>query len=272
MWEAVVHPLASASLDDLDSYPWPSTDIAGVGEATEVFAKRIFEDTELAMVGRFGGTIIETALDLMGFQNWLMVTITDPQFAGALLDKITDIAIKLDRVGLSAAGRFIQILKVSGDDLGMQSGLIYSPDIVKQLFLPRLRRRWQAAKDYIQQDLGLSIPIMFHTDGAVRPVIPDLIRAGINILNPVQPFCKNMDFEELKGEFGDRLVFHGGIDIQRILPFGTIEEIENHVIEVIQALSQGGGYILSPTHIIQADTPPENIIAMTRTAHKYGVY
>ncbi len=138
--------------------------------------------------------------------------------------------------------------------------------------LPRLKSRWQAAREFIQQDLGLSIPIMFHTDGAVRPVISDLIQAGIDILNPVQPFCKDMLFEELKGAFGDRLVFHGGIDIQRILPFGSTLEVELHVKEVIHALAPAGGYILSPTHIVQADTPPENIITMTQAAHTFGVY
>jgi uroporphyrinogen decarboxylase len=135
-----------------------------------------------------------------------------------------------------------------------------------------LKHRWQAAHDYIHHELGLSIPIMFHTDGAVRPIIQDLIQEGIDILNPVQPFCKDMLFDELKWEFGDRLVFHGGIDIQRVLPFGSTLEVELHVKEVIRALAPGGGYILSPTHIVQSDTPPENIIRMTQTAHTFGVY
>lgn len=272
LWEAVKHPLANAKMEDLESYPWPNTDMPGVGEATETLAKSIFEDTNLAIIGRFGGTIVETALDLMGFQNWLMAAVSEPQLAGALLDKITEIAIKLDRLGLESAGKYIQILKVSGDDLGMQTGLIYSPKVIRKLLLPRLKRRWQAAREFIQQDLGLSIPIMFHTDGAVRPVISDLIQEGIDILNPVQPFCKDMLFEELKGAFGDRLVFHGGIDIQRILPFGSTLEVESHVKEVIHALAPAGGYILSPTHIVQADTPPENIITMTQAAHTFGVY
>jgi len=272
LWEAVKHPLANAVFEDLDSYPWPNPQMSGVREATETFAKRIFEDTNLAIIGRFGGTIIETALDLMGFQNWLMAAVSQPQLAGALLDKITDIAIQLDRLGLESAGKYIQILKVSGDDLGMQTGLIYSPKVIRELLLPRLKRRWQAAREYIQQELGLNIPLMFHTDGAVRTIIPDLIQAGVDILNPIQPFCQDMLFEELKHEFGNRLVFHGGIDIQRVLPFGSSMEVESHVKEVIRALAPGGGYILSPTHIVQADTPPENIITMTQTAHNFGVY
>ncbi len=104
LWEAVKHPLANAKMEDLDSYPWPNTDMPGVGEATEALAKNIFEDTNLAIIGRFGGTIVETALDLMGFQNWLMAAVSEPQLAGALLDKITEIAIKLDRLGLEFRG------------------------------------------------------------------------------------------------------------------------------------------------------------------------
>jgi uroporphyrinogen decarboxylase len=272
LWEAVKHPLANAKMEDLNSYPWPNPEMSGVREATEAFAKMLFEDTDLAIIGRFGGTIIETALDLMGFQNWLMAAVAEPQLAGALLDKITDIAIKLDRLGLDAAGKYIQILKVSGDDLGMQTGLIYSPTLIRELLLPRLKRRWQAARKYIRQELDLNIPLMFHTDGAVRAIIPDLIQAGVDILNPIQPFCQDMLFEELKDEFGDRLVFHGGIDIQRVLPFGSSLDVESHVKEVISALAPGGGYILSPTHIVQADTPPENIITMTQTAQTFGVY
>jgi uroporphyrinogen decarboxylase len=270
--EAVYHPLADATMDDLDGYPWPDPDLDGIAAATEAEAKRLYEETDLALIGRFGGTLIETAIDLLGFEKWLMTTASDPEFAGTLLDKITEIAIRLDRLGLEAAGKYIQIFKVSGDDLGMQTGPLYSPKIFREILLPRLRRRWQAARKYIDEHIDPPIPLMFHTDGGVRPFIPDMIEGGIEILNPVQPNCAGMETAALKRDFGDQLTFHGAIDVQNVLPFGSVDEVKSAVRQRIADLAPGGGYILSPSHFVQADTPPENIVAMTEAAHMYGKY
>lgn len=271
-YEAVTHPLENASLDDLETFPWPDPYPPGTAEATEKQARWMFENTELALIGRFGGTIIEQAIDLMGFEKWLMATALTPEFAGALLDRLTDIAIQGDRIGLQAAGKYIQILKVSGDDLGMQTRTLYSPRTFRELLMPRLRRRWLAARKYIDENLDASIPLMFHTDGAVRPFIPDMLEAGLVVLNPVQPNCAGMEAEGLKRDFGDKLVFHGAIDVQSVLPFGTPEQVRLAVRQAIQALASGGGYILSPSHFVQSDTSPENIIAMTEAAHEFGRY
>jgi uroporphyrinogen decarboxylase len=270
--EAIHHPLADATLEDLKDYPWPEPDLDGIAEATRKEIKQLFETTDLALIGRFGGTIIERALDLMGFEKWLITTVSNPDLAGALLDITTDHAIKMDQLGLEAAGEYIQIFKVSGDDLGMQSGPLYSPRIFDEILLPRLRRRWQAARDYIDRHLDPMMPLMFHTDGGVRPFIPQMIEGGIGILNPVQPNCKGMEAAGLKRDFGDKLCFHGGIDVQSVLPFGSTKEVEAAVEQQIKAYAPGGGYILSPSHFVQADIPPENIIAMTQAAHRYGTY
>jgi uroporphyrinogen decarboxylase len=141
----------------------------------------------------------------------------------------------------------------------------------RTLLLPRLMRRWGAVRDYLDR-VNPACQIMLHSCGSVRRFIPDLIEAGIQILDPVQPKAANMDALELKREFGDRLTFHGGIDIQQVLPFGSKEEVAEEVLRCIQAFGPGGGYILSPSHNIQADTPPENIAAMCEAAVKYGVY
>ena len=271
-YEAVSHPLANATLDDLDTYPWPDPYPPGTAEATEKQARWMYENTDLALIGRFGGTLLEQAIDLMGFENWLITTVSNPEFAAALLDRLTDLAMRGDRLGLEAAGKYIQIFKVSGDDLGMQTGTLYSPRSFRQLILPRLQRRWQAARAYIDEHLDPAMPLMFHTDGAVRPFIPSMIEAGLGVLNPVQPGCAGMDLDGLKRDFGAQLVFHGAIDVQSVLPFGTPEEVRQAVKAAIQALAPGGGYILSPSHFVQSDTPPENIIAMTEAAHEFGRY
>jgi uroporphyrinogen decarboxylase len=269
--EVVHSPLADGRMEDLKDYPWPNTDIPGRLEETAAAAKCLYEGTDLALVGRFGGPIIETAVYLMGWENWLVAASSDPEFAGALLDRITEITIEMDRIGLEAAAPYLQILKVSGEDLGMQTGPIYSPRMFRTLLLPRLKRRWEAVRDYLDR-ANPGCQIMLHSCGSVRRFIPDLIESGIQILDPVQPKAANMDALELKREFGDRLTFHGGIDIQQVLPFGSKEEVAEEVCRCIQAFGPGGGYILSPSHNIQADTPPENILAMCETAVKFGVY
>lgn len=269
--EPVHHPLADATLDDLDKYAWPDPSAPGRGEATERLAKRLYEDTDLALIGRFGGPIAETAIYLMGFERWLVCVAAEPEFAEALLDRITDIAIALDRVGLEATAPYLQIFKASGDDFGMQTGPLYSPRTFRRLFLPRLRRRWRAARDYLDQ-INPSVQIMFHSCGGIRPFIPDLIDIGLQILDPVQPLATGMDSAELKQEFGATLTFHGGVDEQHVLPFGSEQEVEAEVCRRLRAFAPGGGYILAPSHYVQADTPPANVVTMCRAAQTYGQY
>ena len=269
--EAVNYPLADATIDDLEKYHWPDPYAPGRGEGAEAAAKRLYEDTDLALLGRFGGPIIETPLYLVGWENWLVHLAKGHKFATVLLDKIADIQIALDRVGLEATARYLQIFKVSGEDLGMQTGPLYSPKMFRTILLPRLRRRWHAAREYLDQ-VNPSVKIMLHSCGSIRPFIPDLIKDGIQVLDPVQPRAANMDSSELKREFGDHLTFHGGVDIQEVLPFGSEEDVENEVRLRIRSFAPGGGYILAPSHTVQADVPPANVLAMCRAVQKYGQY
>ena len=114
--------------------------------------------------------------------------------------------------------------------------------------------------------------VFHHSDGAVRPWIPEAIALGMDVLNPVQWRCKGMEREGLKRDFGDRLVFHGAMDNQYTLPFGSVEEVRQEVIDNIRILGEGGGYILAPCHNIQAVGPAENVVAMYEMAYEYGWY
>jgi len=270
-YEVVQPPLTNASLEDLEKYPWPAADLPGRGESAEKDAKRLFEDTDLALLGRAAGSIIEMPIYLMGFQNWMLRLGSDPIFAAALLDKITAVQMNFDRVLLQATAKYLNIYKVSGEDLGMQTGPLYSHRMFKELFLPRQKRRWQAIRQYLDA-VNPGVKIMLHSCGGIRKFIPDLMEAGIQILDPIQPHAVGMDSTELKKEFGSRLVFHGGVDIQQVLPFGTPTEVEEEVKTRIKALAPGGGYILAPAHNVQADVPPSNLVAMCRAAQKYGAY
>jgi len=268
--EPVHHPLAKATRADLVRYPWPDPTTLGSDDGLAESAHRLYEATDLALVGRFGGPIIETAVYLLGWEEWLLRTAGQPDFAGELLDRITDIQIALDQTGIRAAGQYLSIFKASGEDLGMQTGPLYSPRCFTNLLLPRLRRRWQAAHDALRR-VNSRAKVMLHSCGAIRPFIPDLIDAGVQVLDPVQPQAQGMDGETLKQLF-PRLVFHGGIDIQDVLPHGTPEDVEREVCRCLRAFAPGGGYILAPAHAVQPDVPAENVVAMCRATRRWGQY
>jgi uroporphyrinogen decarboxylase len=256
---------------DLDAYPWPDPHDPGYAEGVAEDARWLYENTDLALMGRFGGPILEIGAYLRGFENWLMDLVLYPDFSRELLERVADIAIALDETGIREAGPYLSVFKVSGEDLGMQDRPLFSMKNWQQVLYPVLARRWRAARQALDR-YAPHVKIMLHSDGAFRPFIPDIIAAGVDMIDPVQGICKGMELEGLKRDFGDRLSFHGAVDTQYVLPFATPAKVEAEVQRVIDALGRGGGLILAPSHFIQPDVPPENIAAMYRTAHEYGVY
>jgi uroporphyrinogen decarboxylase len=269
--EVAVSPLAEMGLAELASYRWPDPLDPGRIEGLEEEARYLFETTDLALMGRFGGTILEQAAYLRGWERWLMDLVLEPDFARTLMDIITDIQIELDQAGIRAAGKYLSIFKMSGEDLGMQDRPLFSKRVWGELIRPVLARRWQAARDALDR-FAPHVKLMLHSDGAIRPYLADLIEDGVQVLDPVQPHCAGMDFYELKRDFGEALIFHGGVDTQEVLPFGTEQEVEADVLRCLDSLGKDGGLILAPVHNVQADVPPENLIAMCTTAHEQGRY
>jgi uroporphyrinogen decarboxylase len=149
------------------------------------------------------------------------------------------------------------------EDMGSQEDLIFSPQQVREFFLPWMKRMIGLARE-------AGAAVFHHSDGAIRKIIPDMIDAGIEVLNPIQWRCKGMDREGLKRDFGGKLIFHGGVDNQQTLAFGTVEDVRSEVIENLRILGAGGGYILAPCHNIQAVSPPENVVTMYETAYEYS--
>jgi uroporphyrinogen decarboxylase len=149
------------------------------------------------------------------------------------------------------------------EDMGSQEGMLFSPAQVKRFLLPGMKRMIDLAHH-------AGAFVFHHSDGAVRPILPTMIEAGIDVLNPVQWRCKGMDREGLKRDFGDRLVFHGGVDNQYTLARGSIGEVRQEVEDNLRILGQGGGYILAPCHNIQAVSPPENVVAMYEAGYALG--
>lgn len=198
---------------------------------------------------------------MRGMENALMDVVADPGFLESALDRIDAIQTRMLERFLTELGDLIDIVFIS-DDMGTQESQLISTAAWRRHFAPRLER-WV---DLIHRH-GRSV--LFHTDGAARNFIPGLIECGVDILNPIQHVCPGMERAALKRDFGHRLVFHGGVENQRVLPFGSTEDVRREVTTCLETLGAGGGYIPSSCHNIQAGTPPENVIALIETVHAW---
>jgi len=263
--------LGDATVGDLENYPWPDPNNRELTEGLEEKARDLYENTDFALIGKFSNSIFEQAFYMRGFEQMLMDLSLNPEFVDALMGKLVEIALARLHVGLKACGKYIQCVRFAGDDMGQQNGPLMSPRMFRRVIKPQFARYYKEARALIDQ-VNPKIKIMAHTDGDVYPIIPDYIEMGLDVLNPVQPYVAEMEHDKLKAEFGDRLSFHAAIDIQRIMPFGTPEEVKAEAIKAMQTLGPGGGYILAPTHYLQADVPPENIIALRDAVLVHGHY
>ncbi len=154
------------------------------------------------------------------------------------------------------------------DDLGTQESLLFSPEMIRGMLIPRFKKLFSFIKGKLPK-----VKIFFHCDGAIRSIIPDLIEAGMDILNPIQVSAKGMDPKKLKKDFGkDLVLWGGGIDTQKVLPRLKPEQVKDEVKRMLDILAPGGGYVFSTIHNIQADVPPENFWAMWETLREYGTY
>jgi uroporphyrinogen decarboxylase len=219
-------------------------------------ARKLRAATDRAIVGLFGGNLLEIGQFLYRTDNFFMLLAGNPQRAHEFLDRLLEIHLaNLERF-LAAVGPFIDVI-VFGDDLGMQNGPQMSPAMYQEFFQPRHARLWRRAKELAD------VKVMLHCCGGVRPLLPELIRAGLDAINPVQISCRGMDARELKDEFGDRLAFWGGgCDTRFVLSRATPAEVARHVRQQVAILSPGGGFVFQQVHNILADVPPENVIAM----------
>jgi uroporphyrinogen decarboxylase len=263
--------LKDAAIEDLEDYPWPDPTNPELIIGLEEKAQDLYENTDFALVGKFSNSIFEQSFYMRGFEQLLMDLALDPEFASALMSKMVDLALAYLEMGLKACGKYLQCVRFAGDDMGQQSGMLMSPKTFREVIKPQFSRYYQSARELIDQ-VNPEIKIMAHTDGDVYPIIPDYIEMGLDVLNPVQPYVKDMEHDKLKAEFGDRLAFHAAIDIQRVMPFGTPDDVKSEAIKTMKALGPGGGYILAPTHYLQADVPPENVIALRDAVLEYGEY
>ncbi len=241
-----------ASVEDLKSHPWPSPDWWDFSPLPKIMQEL---DKHQPYHIRFRiGSVFEIAWQLRGMAEFLMDLASQPEIPLYIMDRLTEVYVENTRRVLEIAGDRLDMVYFY-DDVATQNSLMISKTMWRDYVRPRHQQLVDLAHKHGK-------PVMYHCDGAVYPLIPELIELGIDVLNPIQPDAKGMEARRLKDEFGARLTFHGGVDIIQTLPRGTPDEVRAEVRERVNVLGKGGGYILCSSHHLQPDTPVENILAM----------
>ena len=261
-YEFTRSPLAGEiSVSDISRYPWPDIDDPGITKGLKEQVERYRKAGDYALVLNLPSMFVHQSQYLRGFSDWYLDLAAQPAISEALFDAVLEVRMGYARRILECVGKEVDII-MTADDMGTQKALQFSPEHYRKFFKPRNAR----FIDMIRK--VTDAPILVHSCGSVYEIIGDLIDIGVNILNPVQIFAAQMEPERLKKEFGSKIAFWGAMDIQRILPFGTVEEVENEVVRLFEILGEGGGWVVSPCHNLQPGIPAENIIAMYRTGRE----
>jgi uroporphyrinogen decarboxylase len=243
------------SADDIDVYPFPDAYAPGRFDAAKRDIARFGAD--YFVIGDAELSLFELAWHLTGLEKYLIALMTEEEWVEKLNDKIEEwtlgIALQLASIGADAVWL--------GEDLGTQISLLIDPDLWRERFKPRYARMIKRLKEEYPD-----LIIIFHSDGAVAPLIEDFIELGVDVYNPVQPNVPGSDPDHLKRTYGDRICFFGGVDQQALLPAGDAEAIRSTVISLAKTLGAGGGYLLAPAHIVQADVAPDSLKAMIDAA------
>jgi len=251
------HPMESFdSVEQIEAYPFPEYQSEGL--AGQVRAVRELHDADRAAIGSMQCTVWETAWYMRGMENLMCDMMAEDPMAEALLDKVTDIAVQR-AVSFTKAGADGLFL---GDDVGMQHTIMMSEGLYNEWLKPRLKKVIDAARA-----VNPELLIFYHSCGHVTELIPYLIEAGVDVLNPVQPEC--MDFKEIYDKYGDRLSFHGTIGTQSVMPFGTPEEVRRKVFENLDIAGKKGGLYVCPTHLLEPEVPVENVVAYIQACIDY---
>ncbi len=255
------------SIDEIESLvKWPDVDDPRWTQGVPERSKSL-ENSEYFIIGRMvvSHGPFQMACDLRSMENFMMDMIMNPDFAKALLERVTDTICGLTRNYLEASAGVMDMIELPGDDYAANDNLIFSPTLFRQLIRPKIEKIVACILE-IQPD----IKIMLHTDGAIEKLVPDFIEMGIDVLHPLEP-VEGLDPAKIKSEYGEMISFLGGVDITQAMT-GSVEDVREDVNRCIKDLAPGGGYILAPCNHLQADVPPENVIELYNYAKDKGIY
>ena len=258
-FSVVKSPLDSPGLtvEGVGAHAWPDTGdprrIAGLRELAQAYRS---QGRAVMIKGVLAG-IFEMAQRVRGMENIMVDLASNEALACAILDTMVEAKIRFWETALPALGDFVDVIS-EADDYGTQTSQLVSPRMFRRIFKPRL----QTLFTRIHQ-LAPHARLFFHSDGNVRPILPDLIEIGIDVLNPIHITATGMEPAALKRDFGKDVSFWGGgVETQSVLPFGTPQQVKDNVRRNVDALAPGGGYVFNTIHNIQPDVPPQNVVAM----------
>jgi uroporphyrinogen decarboxylase len=259
-------PLAGEkTINDIERYPWPDQNDRERFRGLKEQAASLRKSTDYALIAMFPRPFVSLSQFLRGYTDWFTDLILNREFVETLMDKILEICLGIGKKLMEEVGEFVDLVFVH-DDLATTESLMMSPQLYREIVKPRHKKIFDLIKNMTQAK------IIYHCDGAIYPLLKDFIQIGVDVLNPVQVSAKGVDTHALKQEFGEELSFWGGVDTAHVLPKGTIDDVKEEVRKRIDHLGKGGGYVVAPVHNILDDVPPENIVAMYRTAIEYGKY
>jgi uroporphyrinogen decarboxylase len=254
------HPIKS--MEDLKNYKWPDpndrTLLDPIRHICDKYQKDYFIIVDLS------STLIEAAYaHIVGTQNFFLFMFDQPELIEGVLDGLTEYYTQL---GLNAIKEGADMIRV-GDDIGAQQAMMLSPAQWRELAKPRFKRMLAAWRKE-----NPDIWIKMHSCGDYSPILPDLVELGFDLSGLMQPTGGLKDQPAIKAKYGKDIALIGGLDVQRLLPRGQVEDVRKGVHDVMKNLAVGGGYIFSPSHYIMADVPIQNIFAMLEAQKDYGVY
>jgi uroporphyrinogen decarboxylase len=207
----------------------------------------------------------QTACDLRGTEAFLMDMALNPEFAQALLERVTTAIEALLKLAMQAGGRHFDMVELPGDDYAGNTNPLFSPAMFRRFIKPCIARLVRVIKEH-----NPDTNVMLHSDGAKTKLLPDIVALGVDVIHPLEPLPA-MDLPAIKEQFGQQVTFLGGIDISHAMP-GTREEVVEETRLRISQLATGGGYILTPSNHLQSDVPAENVITLFDTARQFGRY
>ena len=251
------YPMAEFdSVEQVLTYPFP--DYLNADDTAQIAAIKKAHDDDRVAVGRMECTVWERAWYMRGMENLMVDMLSEDPIAEAILDKVTDISVLRAQ---AYARNGVDLLRL-GDDIGMQHSIMMSEELYCAYIKPRLKRVIAAAKA-----INPNILVFYHSCGFITPMIPHLIEAGVDILDPIQPEC--MSFEEIHERFGNVLSFNGTIGTQSTMPFGTPDDVRREVFKNLDIAGSKGGLFVCPTHILEPEVPVENLVAYIKACQDY---
>ena len=259
---AMSHPLASADIEAVYTYPWPDPawiDVSSIRRQAEQYGGRY------AILGGDWSPFWHDAIDLFGMENLYVHMYTSPEVIEEAMRRIVDFYMAVNQRIFDEAGDLIDVFFI-GNDFGSQHGAMLGPQLFTRYILPHLKRLIDLGHSY-----GLKVQL--HCCGGFAPLIPLMIEAGLDGLHAVEPSCMGMDLKTLKCDFGDRILFNGAIDANKVLLDGTVAKVRRETRKVLEIMMPGGGYVAGASNdAILEETPVENVEAMFETISEFGVY